>query len=69
MHRLMFLCVVLLLVQSLGAQTPIKTIDDGALDRIELFVASLEGPMNLTVLIKAFDASAADLGTGNKSGK
>ena len=69
MHRLMFLCGVFLLVQSLGAQTPVKTIEDGALDRIELFVSSLESPTNLTVLIRAFDASAADLGTGDKGGK
>ena len=69
MHRLMIPCVVLLLVQALGAQKPVKTIEGGALDRIELFVASLDTPANLTVVIRPFDASAADLGTGDKDGK
>src|SRR4030095_5253449 len=42
---------------------------DGALDRIELFAASLEAPAGLTVVMRPFDASAADLGTGGKDGK
>lgn len=69
MRRLMFACIVLSLVQVLGAQTPVTTIEDGALDRIELFIASMESPSNLTVLIRPFDATAADLGTGAKDGK
>ena len=69
MHRLISSCFVLLLVQTLGAQAPVKTIEDGALDKIELFVASLDNPTKLTVLIRPFDASAADLGTGDKGGK
>lgn len=69
MRRLICGCVALLLVQSLGAQAPIKTIEDGALDNIQLFVASLEQAPSLTVVIKAFDASTADLGTGGKTGK
>jgi Domain of unknown function (DUF4410) len=62
-------CIALLLVRSLAAQAPIKTIEDGALDNIELFVAALEQAPSLTVVIKPFDASAADLGTGGKTGK
>jgi hypothetical protein len=52
-----------------GAQSPVRTIEDGALDKIELFVASLEKPADLTVVIKPFDASGANLGTGGKDGK
>ena len=71
MHRLTSPCgvLVVLLVQALSAQTSVKTIEDGALDKIELFVPSLDSPTNLTVLIRPFDASAADLGTGDKDGK
>lgn len=52
-----------------GAQSPVKTIEDGALDKIQLFVASLEKPADLTIVIKPFDASGANLGTGGKDGK
>lgn len=52
-----------------SAQGPIKTIEDGALDRIELFINSLEGATTREVVIRPFDASAADLGTGGKEGK
>src|SRR5438093_5329273 len=69
MRRLICVCVVLIVGQALRAQTPLKTIEDGALDNIQLFVAALEQGPNLVVMIKPFDASAADLGTGNKSGK
>ena len=69
MQRLISACFVLLLIQTLGAQTAVKTIEGGALDKIELFVASLDNPTKLTVLIRPFDASAADLGTGDKGGK
>jgi hypothetical protein len=69
MRRLMLACVVLSLVQVAGAQTPVATIEDGALDRIELLVRSIENPANLTVVIRPFDATAADLGTGAKDGK
>lgn len=52
-----------------GAQSPVRTIEDGALDKIELFVAALEKSADLTVVIKPFDASGANLGTGGKDGK
>jgi hypothetical protein len=51
------------------AQEPVKKIEDGVLDRIELFAPSLENPKTLTVVIKPFDATTADLGTGGKEGK
>lgn len=52
-----------------GAQSPVRTIEDGALDKIELFVAALEKSADVTVVIKPFDASGANLGTGGKDGK
>ena len=69
MRRLICGCVVLLCAQALNAQGPLKTIEDGALDNIQLFVAALEQGPNLTVVIKPFDAAAADLGTGGTTGK
>jgi hypothetical protein len=54
---------------TVGAQSPVRTIEDGALDKIELFVGTLEKPGDLTVVIKPFDASGANLGTGGKEGK
>jgi hypothetical protein len=68
MRRLMFVAVMLF-VQVLGAQAPVKTIEDGALDNIQLFVPALEQSQGLTVVIRPFDASTADLGTGGKDGK
>jgi hypothetical protein len=61
--------LALVLAQSLAAQGPVKTIEEGVLDRIELFVAALGDPKTTTVVIKSFDASIADLGTGGKGGK
>lgn len=53
----------------LGAQSPVKTIDDGVLDKVALFVPALERPGELIVAIKPFDASGANLGTGGEGGK
>lgn len=69
MRHLLLLLAALSSAQGTGGQTPLKTIKDGALDRIELYVASLDTPTDLTVLIQPFDSSLADLGTGNKTGK
>ena len=70
MRKLICGCVVLIVAgQALRAQTPLKTIEDGALDNIQLFVAALEQAPNLLVVIKPFDATTADLGTGGTSGK
>ena len=51
-----------------AAQSPVKTIEDGALDKIQLFVPKLERT-DIAVVMMAFDAGAADLGTGGKGGK
>lgn len=69
MRRLLLVCLAIVFNHALAAQAPVKTIEDGALDKIVLFVPALEAPAGLTVVIKPFDASAADLGTGNKDGK
>lgn len=52
-----------------SAQAPLRVVEDGVLDRIELFAAAPEGAADLVVAIKTFDASAADLGTGGSDGK
>lgn len=57
------------LVMSAAAQSPVKTIEDGVLDKIELHVAAIDKPGDLVVVIKPFDASGANLGTGGKEGK
>jgi len=56
-------------VQTAAGQAPVKTIEDGVLDKIQLFVASPGPKDTLTVVIKPFAASAADLGTGGTDGK
>jgi Domain of unknown function (DUF4410) len=63
------LLAVAMTCRTIGAQSPVKTIEDGVLDKISLFVAALDNPAKLTVVMKPFDASAADLGTGGKEGK
>jgi hypothetical protein len=64
-------CLMLLLVSGLAvdAQAPVKAIKDGALDNIQLFVPALDHAADLTVVVKPFDATGADLGTGGKEGK
>ncbi|WP_396624167.1 DUF4410 domain-containing protein [Luteitalea sp.] len=52
-----------------SAQAPVRVVEGGVLDRIELFVASPEGASGATVAIMAFDTSGTDLGTGGKDGK
>jgi hypothetical protein len=59
---------LLLLVSAAAAQGPVKTIEDGALDKIQLFVPKLERT-DAAVVIMPFDAAGADLGTGSKDGK
>src|SRR4051794_8221392 len=67
--HLMLWLALLMFSPAPPAQAPLKTIDDGALDRIELFVPSLDNATATTVLIRPFDATTADLGTGSKDGK
>jgi hypothetical protein len=57
------------LAASAQAQPPARVVEEGVLDRIELFVTALEGPSSITIVMKPFDASLADLGTGGKEGK
>jgi hypothetical protein len=58
-----------LLLSAVSLQQPLKTIEDGVLDRIELFARSIDGPKEITVVVRPFDASIADLGTGGSDGK
>jgi hypothetical protein len=69
MGSLPFTVLALFLNTAPTPQPPLKTIEDGALDKIQLFVARLDNTSNLTVLVKPFEASSADLGTGDTSGK
>ena len=70
MRRVMMTCMAaMLLGQALAAQTAVRTIEDGALDRIELFLGSPDLSATPAVVIELFDASMADLGTGGKDGK
>jgi Domain of unknown function (DUF4410) len=59
---------MLLLAASVAAQPPLKTIEDGVLDKIQLFVPKVERA-DAVVVIMPFDAASADLGTGSKDGK
>jgi len=60
-------CLLLSVSAAVAAQAPVKTIEDGVLDKIELFVAKPERAA--AIVIVPFDASGADLGTGGKEGK
>jgi hypothetical protein len=60
---------LLLLAPTTTSQKAVKTIEDGVLDRIELFVPSIEQPTDRIVVIKPFDAAGAELGTGSEGGK
>jgi len=69
MGNLTFTLLVSFLAFAISAQPPLKPIEDGVLDKIQLFVATLDNPSNLAVVIKPFEASSADLGTGSQGGK
>ena len=69
MIRFIVVAGLLLLPAAAGAQAPARVIEDGALDRVELFVTNLEAPAATVVAIAPFDTSATDLGTGGKDGK
>jgi hypothetical protein len=47
---------------------PVKKIDEGLLDKIELYVATLPTPGEQTVIVRPFTSEKAELGTGNKEG-
>lgn len=67
--RLLAVAMLAMAGTLVSAQGPVRVVEDGVLDRIELFVASPEGASGVTVAIMAFDTSATDLGTGGKDGK
>ncbi|HEY7497847.1 MAG TPA: DUF4410 domain-containing protein [Vicinamibacterales bacterium] len=69
MNHVAVTSALVLAVNVLPGQAPIKTIEDGALDRIELFVRALEHPERLTLDVVPFDVAGVDLGTGSKDGK
>ena len=69
MRRIFCAGALLLMVQAVSAQKPVKTVQDGVLDTIELFVDALDHPADLTVVIRPFDTSQTDLGTGGTDGK
>ncbi|MGH9163528.1 MAG: DUF4410 domain-containing protein [Vicinamibacteraceae bacterium] len=46
------------------AEAPVKTIEDGALDEITLYTEA--APRAAPVYVELFDASKADIGTGNE---
>jgi hypothetical protein len=49
-----------------GSDKPVKKIEEGLLDEIELYVATLPSPADLTVIVQPFTSDKAELGTGNK---
>jgi Domain of unknown function (DUF4410) len=51
-----------------ASDKPVKKIDDGLLDKIELYVATLPAPADQTVVVRPFTSGKAELGTGNKEG-
>jgi hypothetical protein len=51
-----------------GDDKPVKKIDEGLLDKIELYVATLPSPGEQTVIVRPFTSEKAELGTGNKEG-
>lgn len=69
MSKLATTYALLALFGLLNLQSPVKTIEDGVLDRIELHVRELKEPQRLTLDIVPFDAAKANLGTGASDGK
>ncbi len=45
---------------------PVKKIEDGLLDSIELYVPTLPTPGDRTVIVRSFSSDKAELGTGSK---
>ena len=67
--KLLMIASLVSLAVTLQAQAPARVIEDGALDRIELVSATLPAPAATTVVMRPFDASTANLGTGGNEGK
>jgi hypothetical protein len=62
------LSLAVLAVTVLVDDKPVKKIEEGLLDRIELYVATLPTPAEQTVIVRPFTSEKAELGTGNKEG-
>src|SRR4029453_5407323 len=69
MKTFMVVSVLVLAGAAASAQKPLKVIDGGALDKIELFVSSLDRDSYSAVVMKPFDGSEANRGTGEQGGK
>lgn len=54
-----------LIVQA-ASDKPVKKIEEGLLDAIELYVAALPAPGEHTIVVKPFATEKAELGTGSK---
>jgi len=54
-----------LIVQA-ASDKPVKKIEEGLLDSIELYVAALPAPGEHTIVVKPFATEKAELGTGSK---
>ena len=67
MGKVLVCLTCLALGQAVG--TPVRTIEDGVLDKMVLYVETLDNPTSVPVVMRPFDASMADLGTGDKGGK
>ena len=61
-------CASLIAAAAAPPDKPVKKIDEGLLDSIELYVATLPAPGDQTVLVRPFTSDKAELGTGNKDG-
>src|SRR5262245_16832006 len=55
-------------ISLIAADNPVKKIEDGVLDEIQLFVLKPPTPGDATVVVHPFPADKAELGTGNKEG-
>jgi Domain of unknown function (DUF4410) len=67
--KIMVAAAVLLgvtLVARAASDKPVKKIEEGLLDSIELYVAALPTPAEHTVVVKPFTTEKAELGTGSK---
>lgn len=69
MSRVAIAVLTGLLAVTVQAQKPLRVVEGGVLDRIELFAKDLGTPAPAVVAIVPFDAAEADLGTGGKDGK
>lgn len=58
-------CASIVVLQA-ASDKPVKKIEGGQLDSIELYVATLPAPAERTIVVKPFATEKAELGTGSK---